>query len=437
MANLATLDWYGGDAETTKDPYAFLRLAREQGPVYHEPRSGVFMVLGHDEVTRVARDVNNFSSFNTNTGPVCPFKPTSGGDMRAELAAYRQAHPELDIPPVNLDPPEHNRMRTLCLKLFSPSRVTRHAPRIGEIADSMLDEIAPASRCEWISEVAHPLALGVFSDLYGIPADDEQAFRQSITDMLKRRDASQPDVPQDSWTPVAPGPEEMEWMLTEMQRSREYFERHLAERRACPTDDLMSDFANTPYFDTDSGELPPVEEIAGTAAVIYGAGQEVTTTHMFAHGMYFLVNRPELQQELRKSPELIPNFVEETLRLEPPLKLMHRLAMVDIEIGGVEIPAGSTVALSWAAANRDPEYWSNPDEFDLHRRDWRRSRVFGSGAHACAGAPLARIEGCAGFERILARTRNLRHAHNAPPAEFVPSYFARMLKRLWVEWNWA
>ena len=399
------------------------------------------MVLGHEEVTQVARDADRFSSFNASSGPLSGFCPAPSHDVRAALKAYRQRHPEQDLPPVCLDMPEHRRSRTLCSKLFTPSRVVEHEPRIAKVADALMDRIAPTSGCEWVTEFAHPMTFTVVAELYGVPQTDQGVFMEKISRMLRRRAASglgagqNASDPQRTWSPVSPSPEELEWNTAEMQRCVEFFVRHLEERRAHPRDDLMGDFALT--ADRDTGELPPIGEIAKTAAVIFGGGQEVTPAHMFGSAMQILVDRPALQQELRDNSGLLENFVEEVLRFEPSLKTMHRIALSDMEVGGMEIPAGSVVALSWAAANRDPSYWTNPDEFDVHREEWRGTRTFGNGPHACPGAPLARLMGRVGFERILARTHNLRHAKGAGPVEYVPSFLSRVLRRLPIEWDWA
>ena len=192
----------------------------------------------------------------------------------------------------------------------------------------------------------------------------------------------------------------------------------------------MSEFANTAYKDT--GELPDIDALNGIAATMYGAGQE-TTVHLFASGMRILAQQAEIQKELRAHPDLMPRFVEEALRVEPPVKGLSRLALTDIEVAGTTIPAGSNVYLPWAAGNRDPTQFADPNSFDLHREDWRGNLSFGHGPHSCPGAPLARLEAIVGFNHVLANTTKIRIASDSPPLEYMPTFVLRALKELWIE----
>ncbi len=423
---LEEYDFFGGDPDSTDDPYAFFALAREQGPVYKDPRTGVYILLRYDDVACVAKDVEGFSSIVSERGPLTPFPGARPGQSVPEaLLEYRREHPQGDIPLLTLDPPEHGRMRTLCGKLFTPNRMTRHEKRIRETADSLISEFLDAGRCEWITAFAHPMAFLVICELFGVPRADQLAFMEAEQRTNRQVRPGSPN------SADAAGRSEMDEAA---RRRNEYFIVQLSERRENPRNDIMTEYVNNPH--RDSGELPDVAELYGIAATIFGAGQE-TTVHMFASGMRILTERPELQKELRENPELIPRFVEEVLRCEPPVKGLHRLALHDTTISGVEIPAGSIVALSWAAANRDPERWLHPDEFDLHREDWHGNMSFGHGPHSCVGAPLARAEGQLGFEQILARTRSLRRARDAEPLEYMPTFVLRALKVLPIEFDAA
>jgi cytochrome P450 len=416
-------DYFGADLESIRDPYAFLERAREQGPIYHDPVSRVFVVLGYDAITRIAKDASRFSSINSERGPMSEFPGAGPGQTVPEaLAAYREEFPNREIPLLTLDPPHHTRMRTLCGKLFTPRRMAAHERRMQAIAARLFGDLAPSGHFEWIRGFAHPMAFLVVCELFGIPEDDQEM-------LLAQEQAAVRQLPR----PGSPSSLDAE-VKTEMaaaQRGRyEYFAHHLSDRRAQPRDDVMSEFVNTPY--TDTGKLPELEALNGIAATMYGAGQE-TTVHLFASGMRILCQHPEIQNELRANPELMPRFVEEVLRVEPPVKGLSRLAVYDVEIEGTKIPAGATVHLSWAAGNRDPAQFANPEKFDIHRKDWRGNLAFGHGPHSCLGGPLARLEATVGFNHVLAKTENVRIAPDAPPLEYLPTFVLRALKELWIE----
>jgi cytochrome P450 len=157
--------------------------------------------------------------------------------------------------------------------------------------------------------------------------------------------------------------------------------------------------------------------------------------------MMLLAEHPDLQQRLRREPDLIPNFVEETLRMESPIKGDFRLARCPVEVGGVSVPAGTTLMVLNAAANRDARQFKNPDEFQLERPNARQQLAFGRGIHSCPGAPLARAEARIGFRRLLERTSAIRisDAHHGPRDarryQYAPSFILRGLTQLHIEFD--
>ena len=178
----------------------------------------------------------------------------------------------------------------------------------------------------------------------------------------------------------------------------------MEQRRASPRDDVMSRLASVRFSD---GELPEVIDVVRLATVFFAAGQE-TTARLLSTGMRFLCEQPALAEELRSDPAAIPNFVEECLRLEGPIKGSFRLALNDTSLAGVPIPAGSMLMAVIGAANRDPRVFEDPDRFDPKRSNARRNIAFGHGEHFCPGASLARTEARISFERLLARLDDLR-----------------------------
>jgi cytochrome P450 len=188
------------------------------------------------------------------------------------------------------------------------------------------------------------------------------------------------------------------------------------------------------------GTLPEVRDVMLIASNLFAAGQE-TTARLLGVMFQLIGERPELQQLLRDERNRIPNFAEECLRLETPLQSTFRLSRVPTKIGGVPIPAGTTVMLLPAAANRDPRQFEDPAELRLDRPNWRQHLAFGSGVHSCAGAPLARAEARVSTERLLDRMADIRiseKAHGPAGArryEYPQTYMLRGLERLHLEFT--
>src|SRR5690606_3627386 len=166
------------------------------------------------------------------------------------------------------------------------------------------------------------------------------------------------------------------------------FGQYIEDRRANPTDDVLTGLATATFPD---GTLPPVDDVLRIAANVFSAGQE-NTVRLLSSALRIIAEQPELQKTLRSEPDRIPNFIEETLRFESPIKGDFRLAKTPTTIGGVDVSAGTIMMLVNGAANRDPRQFSDPNDFDIDRRNARTHIAFGRGVHSCPGAPLARPE---------------------------------------------
>ncbi|HKY67159.1 MAG TPA: cytochrome P450, partial [Acidimicrobiales bacterium] len=213
------------------------------------------------------------------------------------------------------------------------------------------------------------------------------------------------------------------------------FSGYVEDRRREPRDDVLTGLATATFPD---GSLPEVIDVVRVAANLFAAGQE-TTVRLLSTALKIIAEQPELQQQLRDERERIPNFVEEALRIESPVKGDFRLARVATTVGGVEVPAGTTVMVLNGAANRDPRHFDDPDTFDVARGNARQQLAFGRGIHTCPGAPLARAEGRVAIERILDRTTDIRisERHHGPSDarryQYVPTFILRGLSRLHLE----
>ncbi len=372
------------DPELLQDPTPWYAAVREKGPVWREPNRGVVVVSGLDEVVDVYNDHERFSAIVATLGPLVPLPKPEEGETWAEVIERRRAEiPMNDMLP-SLDPPRHTRERSLAGKLFTPNRLKENEAFMGTLADELIDEIADRGEVEFGAAYTRPFTLLVIADLLGVPREDHSQFRRWLGG--PQGNVGNPE-----------GEHGGDLIFAKLAPA---FTRYIEERRAgAPGEDVMSRLAHVRYPD---GQLPEVAEVVRLTSIIFAAGQE-TTARLLAAGMRVLAEQPALADELRSDPSGIPNFVEECLRLEGPIKSTFRLALEDTKIGGVEIPAGTIVMDSVGAANRDPRVFEDPDRFDPKRRNAKRNIAFGHGEHFCPGASLARAEARVSFERLLAR----------------------------------
>ncbi|MGB8389094.1 cytochrome P450, partial [Mycobacterium sp.] len=231
-------------------------------------------------------------------------------------------------------------------------------------------------------------------DLLGVPAEDHDDFRTALS-------AQSSDMSDTQAIPHNP-----------LEFLEQKFATYIEDRRRQPQGDVMTSLALAKYPDEST---PEVIDVVRLAAFLFAAGQE-TTSKMLTFAVQILGERPDLQQQLREDPSLIPNFIEETLRMESPIKSHFRLASKTVTIGGVPTQAGTTIMLLPGAFNHDPARFENPDEFRIDRPNVREHIAFGRGIHTCPGASLSRVEGLVSLERILARMADIKisEAHHGP-----------------------
>jgi cytochrome P450 len=399
------------DRTVQDDPYAYFDALRAQSPVWQEPHYGVYMVTGHEEATSVYNDSEHFSSCNVVSGPFARFpEKLEGDDVRDIIERHRDVLPFSDQLP-SFDPPRHTAHRALMMRLLTPGRLRANEEFMGRLADRQLEEVVDAGRCEFIASYATPFTLLVIADLEGVPESDHGLFTARLTKL----------------------PEDLEHKPLEFLY--EQFTAYIEDRRRTPRDDIMTAMASAAFPD---GSTPDVRDVALLAANLFSGGQE-TTVRLLSFALRILGERPDIQERLRRDRDGIPNFIEETLRFESPLRAQFRMAKVSTSVAGVRIPAGSTMLLLPGAANRDPRMFENPAEFDLDRDNARYHVAFGHGVHHCAGAHLARAEGRVTIDRLLDRTSNVtisEEGHGPSSArryQYLPTYFLRGLASLDLE----
>ena len=380
-----TMDFFTNPA-FVPDPQPYFDHLRAQGPVIREPHHGVVAVTGYGDTLEVFKDATLWSNCVAVGGPFppLPFTP-EGDDISEQIAAHRTQMP-LHEHMVAMDPPNHTRARSLLTRLLTPSRLKANQDFLWELADSQLDEFVDAGECEFLTAYSKPFSLLAIADLLGVPREDHQEFRDALAN---------PHLMGNIEGDAA--------AINPLEFLDAKFSAYIEERRAQPRDDVLTELASATYPD---GSVPAVTDVVRTATFMFGAGQE-TTAKLLGAALRIFCDRPDLQQVLRDDPSQVPIFVEEALRLESPVKTEFRLAVRSTSIAGVDIPAGTTVMISAAAANRDPNRFECPHEFRLDRKNVREQIAFARGVHSCPGAPLARVEARISVERILARMADI------------------------------
>jgi len=419
--NFDSVDFFRDDS-LVADPYPYFDHLRQQCPVSREPHHDVVMVTGYDEAVAVYNDAVTFSSCNSVTGPFPGFPVALEGDDVSELVEqYRDKLPMSDQI-ITFDPPVHTDHRGLLMRLITPKRLSENEEFMWRLADRQIDEFHARGSCEFIREFATPFAMLVIADLLGVPESDHALF----VEMLQRDTDHGLGSTGDETLALNP-----------LQFLYQQFTKYIEDRRREPRADVLTGLATATFPD---GSTPDAVDVARIASNLFAAGQE-TTVRLLGVALQLIGERPELQQLLRDERERIPNFVEECLRIESPVKGDFRLARVPATVGGVDIPAGATVMVLNGAANRDPRRFEDPDTFVVDRPNARQHLSFGRGVHTCPGAPLARAEGRVSIERLLDRMADIRiseAAHGPADArryEYVPTYILRGLTRLHLEFT--
>ncbi|WP_328316132.1 cytochrome P450 family protein [Streptomyces sp. NBC_00388] len=344
-------------AELVADPYAVYARLREAGPVHRVAGTDglpAWLVTRYDDVRQALADPR-LSLDKRNATP--------GGYHGLALP------PALDANLLNMDPPDHTRIRRLVSTAFTPRHIARLREPIRETADALLDVIEPSGHADLIASYAAPLPITVICDLLGVAPHDRHDFR-SWTDSLVAPDPARPEAAKES-----------------VRSLLAFFTQLIADKHAAPADDLLSALIAV----REDADRLSEDELMSLAFVILFAGYE-NTVHLIGNATLALLTHPGELSALRADPGRLGGAVEEFARYDGPVPLaIRRFPTEDITVGGVGIPAGETVLLSLAAAHRDPRRFAEPDRLDTGR-DATGHLALGQGIHYCLGAPLARLE---------------------------------------------
>ncbi len=404
------------DPALLHDPHAYYARRREEAPVYRDPKSGIVFVSTYDLVQKVNTQPrifsNNFSE---------QLRSGSGLAIDPEELAILSEGVLVANTMLTADPPAHTRYRKLAMKAFTYKRVEGMGSYVSSVTNALIDSFVRDGRCEFKTAFANQLPMTVIADSLGVPRSDMDRFKLwsdafvtqlgGMADKAARIDAAR--------------------KIVEFQR---YFIDKIEEKRAHPTEDIISDLVHADLAEEGDPRKMDHSELLSILQQLLVAGNE-TTAHTLTAGLYYLISHPEQMERLRADPALTANFIEETLRFLSPTNNMWRLATQDAEIGGFPVKKNELVMLRYGSANRDAGHFAAPDEFDIDRANAKSHLAFGAGIHTCIGAQLARKEMAIAFPILLRRLRNIRIATADSELRYSPNILLRGVLELHITFD--
>lgn len=387
-------------------PHPYYAQLRQSDPVHRIQGTNAYLVSRFDLIQEV---IANPGIFSSNSGE---FLYLDESDQPGLRSPGHSAGGDSEMPGVlaTADPPDHGRQRKILGGLFSVAAMNERQDEFRELISAALNVHLAPGRIEWMAEIAEPLPMVIVARLLGLP------------------DGTAPALKEQGYASV----EQISGFVSEershvlMQKMMEFgpvIEGYAAARGAENPD--QSTVIGVCAKAVGNGELSDMEAF-GILGILLAAGGE-STTSLLGTAVRILAERSDLQERLRGEPDLIPTFVEEALRLDPPFRGHYRRTVVDATLGGVEVPAGSRLVLLWPAANRDEALCARPEDIDVRRTNPRHHVGFGWGIHLCIGAPLARLEARLVLEELLAQTSEFS-IEGAP--EILRHHRSLMVRRL-------
>lgn len=394
------------DTESLSCPYHYDSNLREEAPVYQDPESGVFIISTYELVREAHRAKQVFSNeFTLALG--------SGSEIDPDVfAAMRDTYNLGKGTLLTVDEPEHTAYRNAVKDLFTADVVAGYAPWIRELAKELADKLAAKTECNFIEEFTRPLPLSVIMHVLGIPLEEfDRAFKWTVDNVVVLSQVADKERLLEANRGLK---DEYDWFVQAME-----------ERRENPKDDILTKISQLTLGDREL----TVEEKLSFCTQFLVAGNE-TTTATIAEGMRQLIMHPEQEALIRGDRSLIPNLVEESLRLASPTSNMWRVALSDYEIGGVNIPQGSIVLLKYFSSNHDSAMFEDPLKFDVQRPNLRRHIAFGFGTHVCIGQHLSKLEMIIAWEELFERIENFELAVALDELEYMPNILLRGLEEI-------
>lgn len=386
--------------EILNNPYEFYRKVREQGRLLHftmGAMQGWLIATTYAETIELLKDPRLVSD-RRNALPPGVLPPAPGGP----LARFRQNM-------LNMDPPDHTRLRTLVSRAFTPRMIEHLRPRIQQITDELLAAVQSQGKMDVIADFAFPLPMTVISDMLGVPVEERKPFRTWTQDLL---------------TSLAT-PENEAAGMAAAEAFIAYIKTLITRKRAHADDDLTSSLVRV----EEEGDRLSEDELITMIWLLITAGHE-TTTNLLGNGVLALFQHPEQLHQLQQNPALLPSAIEELLRYTAPVLITGtRWAREDFPFHGQTIGRGDLVRILLISANSDPEQFTDPETLDI-TRVVKHHLAFSRGMHVCLGAPLARLEGQIALGTLLERFPNLHLACAPEQLTWSQVPFLRGLKAL-------
>ena len=401
MLTATELGFRPDSLEFVADPYPAYAALRDRHPVLYDGATDHWLVSRHADVTGLLRD----RRFGRTYLHVASHTEMGHPDDPAELDPFWHL---IRSGILDMEPPDHTRVRRLVQKTFTPRMVDSLRPVIAAIVGRLVDDVRGSGEFDLISRVAEPLPVEVIAEMLGVPEADRHLLRPWSAEICLMYELN----PSEEYGRRAVrASEEFSTYLRELSR----------ERRRAPREDLISALAQV----VDEGDRLTEDELVGTCVLLLNAGHEATV-NATGNGWWALFRNPDQLALLRSDHSLVPRAVEELLRYDTPLQMFERWVLEDVEVHGTAIPRGAELGLLFGSANRDPAAFADPDRLDLSR-EHNPHVTFGGGIHFCLGAPLARIELQTSFATLLERIPDLELVEEPP---WKPGYIVRGLAEL-------
>ena len=389
------------DPAFVADPYPAYEQLRRGPRVQHHPTTDRWLVSRHADVDALLRDRRLGRSYLHVATHAEMGRPAEPPEQEPFWRVIRGGM--LDV-----EPPDHTRLRRLVSRAFTPRTVERLRETVQRVTDSLVDDALAQGECDLLATIAEPLPVTVIAEMLGIPEQDRHLLRPWSSDICGMYEL---EVSEQTARTAVRACEEFSAYLIELSR----------ERRARPREDLITALTQV----VDDGDVLTDDELVGTCVLLLNAGHEATV-NVTGNGWWALFRHLDQLARLRADPSLVASAVEELMRWDTPLQMFERWVLEDLEIGGVQVPRGAELGLLFGSANRDPDVFADPAVLDVGRQH-NPHVAFGAGVHFCLGAALARLELQISFSTVLRRLPRLELL--VEPA-WKPGYVIRGLQEL-------
>lgn len=407
------------DPELNQSPHDYFRRLRDEAPVFRDAFLGMVHVSRYDDILEVVRQPQLFSSEWGAVGG----ENLGVGLLPEELELLkddRSRTPTL----LTCDPPAHTRYKKLAIKAFTYKRVEQMGAYVEQVVNELIDTFVDAGACEFKTAFADNLPSILIADAVGVDRAMLPQWHAWLQSSIRRFDLHRLTR------------EERIETAGQVKALNDFMRAQIRQKRAEPGDDIISDMIRATLVEDGDPRALEDRELLSIFGQVFIAGQE-TSAHSLTAGLYYLLTNPDQMAKLRGDPELIANFVEETLRYLTPVNNMFRRVTKDTELAGVPLKAGDMMMLKYGSGNHDDRHFPDPERFDIDRANAKDHLAFGMGIHHCLGAELARKEITTAFRLLLERLDNIRLAPDAGPIRYLPNHLLRGVAELRIEFERA